>query len=163
MTQDLNPIIETARQDAKELDQLESTTALNTNELALPEGVTLSDFVFNSVPGSKSTEFKDHLVAQSVTMLFQRLSHPAPQQWCEGVTERYVSDPELMRVLINQRLHKVIRRLDLYVEGKSSFHIRETLSNTDSIEEWLMNLELTVIPFMIDNDLPLTNTETALL
>lgn len=100
--------------------------------------------------------FSDHPMVKAVTDLFKRAGHPQPEAWLEGHTERYVSDPVFTRTLINNRLIKVLRRLELYGDGaKSSLAIRATLDNDGDINDWLTNIEHVVIPFMIDNDLPI--------
>lgn len=117
--------------------------------------VTFHDFSFKEdASGESKPELNDHPLVAAVTRIFTFKGHPEPELWLQDVTERFVSDPNMMRELINSILMKALRRADIY-QGKDTFQVRSTLDNDGGVEAWLINLELNVIPFMIENELPL--------
>lgn len=121
-----------------------------------PGEVTFHDFEFNEESkGTDLPKLSDHPLVAAVGRVFVIAKHPRPDDWLLNVSERFVTDPAMMRNLINHILIKHLRRLDIRpVDPIDTFHVRRYIGSDMGVEEWLITLETVVIPFMVKHDIP---------
>lgn len=147
-----------------ELGESTGSTGVNVEEtmafkMAQQLGIEMQDLTIRdpNAMDKEGVKFTDHPLVAGVTRLFQFCNHPRPEEWLIDLDEEYVSDPRIVQVLLTQHLHRHLSRLEVH-EAKPSIQIRQVLTPDDKLSNWLVMLELVVIPFMIDQDLPMGMT-----
>jgi hypothetical protein len=133
--------------------KIEETMAF---KMAKQLGIEMQDLTIRdpNAMDKVDVKFVDHPLVAGVTRLFQFCNHPRPDEWLIDLDEEYVSDPRIVQVLLTHHLHRHLSRLEIH-EAKPSIQIRQVLTPDDKLSNWLVMLELVVIPFMIDQDLPM--------
>ena len=137
--------------------KIEETLAF---KMAQELGIEMKDMLIrdpNAEVDRSTLRFEDHPLVGGVTRLFQFLNHPRPEEWLIDLDEEYLSDPRQVQALLTHHLHRHLSRLEIH-ESKASIQIRQILNPDDKLSNWMVMLELIVIPFMIDNDLPMGMT-----